>query len=39
MGKDKRQAIDDVVDVLPDWGHSIPQLNAGITEQIGLSVR
>nr|WP_296773994.1 MarR family transcriptional regulator [Rhodococcus sp. (in: high G+C Gram-positive bacteria)] len=39
MHKDKKRAIDDVVDILPDWGHSIAQLNAVIAERMGLSVR
>lgn len=33
------RAVDDVIDLLPTWGHTIAQLNAVIAERMGLSVR
>lgn len=32
-------AVDGVVALLPEWGHSIAQLNAVIAERLGVSVR
>lgn len=35
----KAGAVDCVIELLPEWGHSVAQLNALIAEKMGLSVR
>ncbi|AYJ47655.1 MarR family winged helix-turn-helix transcriptional regulator [Rhodococcus sp. P1Y] len=35
----KKLTVDGIVELLPDWGHSIAQLNAVIAERLGVSVR